>query len=60
MMASENRKSFLAGRSKGISQFWAGVIAVVGVALGAHFGFKQYLKQKYQVHHDETSNSSNF
>jgi hypothetical protein len=52
MMASENRKSFLAGRSKGISQLWAGVIAVVG--------FKQYLKQKYQVHHDETSNSSNF
>jgi hypothetical protein len=39
-----------------------GVIAVLCIALGAisaFFGFKQYLIQKYQVHHEETSQSSN-
>jgi hypothetical protein len=56
-----NNDAFQAGRRKGISQFWAIIITILGVALGAfsaYFGFKQYLIQKYEAHHDSPAQTS--
>jgi hypothetical protein len=53
-----NNDSFQAGRRKGISQFWAVIIALLGIALGvvsAYFGLKQYLIQKYEINHETSA-----
>jgi hypothetical protein len=54
-------EKYQAGIRKGVSTFWAVVVTILGIALGAisaYFGFKQYLIQKYQFRQEQAIQSS--